>query len=585
MKINAAAMCLSLVLIIAESAGAAVLIDSGSPSAPIGGLTIYAQQTAAQQFTLPVGAQITEVSALLARSGSGPAPIVKVQITKGIGADTPLTSLIAEFSLTVDNYVPTFLPIAADFFLEAGTYYVVVSSTTTLADNASWGSPAPTELGLALLAVSGNVDAAFPPSSRLLPTGNKFGLRISGNLLPPPPSIAHTPLLYIPSTRTNLVTNFTTHSVLRFNEIGDFTDAFVPDRSGGVRNPRATIMGPDGNLYVSSFSTAGNGVTGVLRYNGSTGAFIDVFAQRSGLDPFGLAFGPDGHLYVADFSANAVLRFNGQTGVFIDIFTSGASPLAPRGLVFGPDGNLYVSSPGNSRVLRFDGRTGASLGIFATGVDARDLVFGADANLYVASFSNNSVLRFNGTTGAFVDTFALGGGLDGPVGLRFGPDGDLYVGSFNNYGVLRYDGASGAFMDIFVHYGKGGLGQPRIFTFIVPVAIDILPGNDVNEINAKSKGMLPVAIFSSESFDATQIDATSLRLAGASVNQAGTKLKCHQEDVGGAPSGGPDGMLDLVCQFNSAEVQLEAGSVTAVLTGRVDGVPIRGEDGVVPVGF
>jgi DNA-binding beta-propeller fold protein YncE len=42
----------------------------------------------------------------------------------------------------------------------------------------------------------------------------------------------------------------------------------------------------------------------ILRYDGTTGAFIDVFAERQGEvadglnDPNGLLFDPDGHLYV-----------------------------------------------------------------------------------------------------------------------------------------------------------------------------------------------------------------------------------------------------------------------------------------------
>ena len=155
----------------------------------------------------------------------------------------------------------------------------------------------------------------------------------------------------------------------------------------------------------------------------------------------------------------------------------------------------------------------------------------------------------------------------------------------SNYGVIRFDGATGTFIDIFVHYGKGGLGQPRIFTFILPVAIDIRPRTEPNEINARSRGVVPVAILSTAEFDATRVDPASLRLAGAAVAQAGAKLMCHEQDVGGAPTGAADGLLDLVCQFDIEQLRLNPNSTTAVLTGLADGVPIRGEDSVVPVNY
>ena len=53
------------------------------------------------------------------------------------------------------------------------------------------------------------------------------------------------------------------------------------------------------------------------------GDFIDVFASGSGLDaPNGLVFGPDGNLYVSSANTDQVLRYNGNTGAFIDVFVS-----------------------------------------------------------------------------------------------------------------------------------------------------------------------------------------------------------------------------------------------------------------------
>jgi len=133
-------------------------------------------------------------------------------------------------------------------------------------------------------------------------------------------------------------------------------------------------------------------------------------------------------LFVSSRNTNQVLRYNGTTGAFIDAFVSaGLGGLdGPRGLVFGPDGNLYVASNGTNQVLRYNGTTGAFIDAFVTaGLGGLDgpvgLVFGPDGNLYVASVDTAQVLRYNGTTGAFIDAFvgAGSGGLSDPSFLVF----------------------------------------------------------------------------------------------------------------------------------------------------------------------
>jgi len=56
---------------------------------------------------------------------------------------------------------------------------------------------------------------------------------------------------------------------------------------------------------------------------------------------------------------------------------------------------------------------------------------------------------------------------------------------------------------------------------VIRVAIDIKPGSDPNSINLSSAGVVPVAILSSATFDATQVDPASVTLAGARVKLIG----------------------------------------------------------------
>ena len=185
------------------------------------------------------------------------------------------------------------------------------------------------------------------------------------------------------------------------------------------RGGRDLALGKDGNLYVSDFR-------GVRRVDRATGA-ASLFASGGGLaNTAGLTFGPDGHLYVVNTGlGGSVLRFDGTSGAFLGKFVSFAGGDA-YGLAFGPDGHLYVSMGSDSSVRRFDGTTGALLSTFvASGSGglavANDLAFGADGHLYVASFGSHSVLRYDGATGAFLDTFASGGGMERPTWIAFGP--------------------------------------------------------------------------------------------------------------------------------------------------------------------
>jgi outer membrane protein assembly factor BamB len=210
-------------------------------------------------------------------------------------------------------------------------------------------------------------------------------------------------------------------NVLRYNgTTGALIGVF-----GSTDDPAGLTFGPDGNLYVANSAAPGS----VTRLNGTTGAEIDAFvAPGSGglADPEEIAFGPDGNLYVASADTSEVLEYNGSTGAFLGVFASGNGLSNVRGLTFGPDGNLYVANFGGGSVLRFNGTTGAFIDTFVAAGSGglsfpRPLIFGPDNNLYVGSYGSGDILRYNGTTGAFLNVFAPAGsgGLGGPTFLVF----------------------------------------------------------------------------------------------------------------------------------------------------------------------
>ena len=119
------------------------------------------------------------------------------------------------------------------------------------------------------------------------------------------------------------------------------------------------------NSPSAGYLLVGGGRTGVdvLRFDETTGAFIDVFIPLNSFVTE-IAFGPDGALYMPLPFDGDVVRFNGFTGAFLGVFVpKGSGGLAfPKRVVFGPDCSLYVADPyfaaTSTAVLRYQGKTG-----------------------------------------------------------------------------------------------------------------------------------------------------------------------------------------------------------------------------------
>jgi len=132
----------------------------------------------------------------------------------------------------------------------------------------------------------------------------------------------------------------------------------------------------------------------------------------------------------------------------------------------------------------------------------------------------------------------------------------------------------------------------------LPVAVDIKPAACPNPLNVKSRGVLPVAILGSETFDVNSIDIVSVRLAGVAPVRSG------YEDVATPVSDandcactaqGPDGYIDLVLKFKTPDIAaalvdtygtISKGDIFPLtLTGTLtNSRPIIGEDCIVIVG-
>lgn len=273
-----------------------------------------------------------------------------------------------------------------------------------------------------------------------------------------------------------LVGNTESNNIVQFDEFtGEFLGELIGPDSGLI-SPDTLMYGPDGHLYISSGATPET--SAIFRYNSRTGK-LKPFASGSGMfRPYGIAFGPDNNLYVSSFLSDQILRYDGKTGQFLDVFARGTGMAdglnGPNGLLFGPDGSLYVTTQGSvaengvpnfqfeSQVLRYNIATGEGE-VFIRQPEPSPSSFNfvsflglainpADGDLYISDFAND-IRRYDFATGTLLDAIATNYTGTQPsnnfIGsLAFGPDSNLFTVGFdftqNNIGsILRYNGITG----------------------------------------------------------------------------------------------------------------------------------------------
>ena len=188
------------------------------------------------------------------------------------------------------------------------------------------------------------------------------------------------------------------------------------------------------------------------------------------------------------------------------------------------------------------------------------------------------------------DTEAFFSGIDQEFQAQGAPSGPMIWSSFelcdlNQDGgcdvidltifqnmIGKSEGDSG-FLPLADANGDGTISQvdqPLLFPWISE-GIDIKPGETPSPINLKSKGVIPVAILSSATFDATTVMPSSVRFGpnGASA------FRNSIQDING------DGLPDLVLQFPVQQTGIQSGNTQACLTSTTTlGLAILGCDDI-----
>jgi probable HAF family extracellular repeat protein len=112
---------------------------------------------------------------------------------------------------------------------------------------------------------------------------------------------------------------------------------------------------------------------------------------------------------------------------------------------------------------------------------------------------------------------------------------------------------------------------------VIVVTIDIKPGESPNSINPKSQGVIPVAILTTDTFDVTTVDPSTV-LFGATGTEA-PPVQSALEDVDG------DGLTDMILHFNTQDTGIQCGDTSASLTGETfSEQAIQGSDSIQTVG-
>ena len=228
--------------------------------------------------------------------------------------------------------------------------------------------------------------------------------------------------------------------------------------------------------------------------------------------------------------------------------------------------------------------------------------FAPDGTLYHIwedSFIDKALMTLDPDTGALIHSVPLDDGflgLHGPLAVR--SDGTLFSNSPG--GMVRLprpcrtcplpdpirippflvtiDPLTGDVTEVadgvvnLFGYGPSDLAFSPIV--VESIEIDVKPGSEPNPINPMSRGVIPVAILGSDTFDVGDVDASTLAF-GPNGAPPAHRNGPHRKDVN------HDGVKDLLVHFRTWESGITFGVVEACVTGElVDGTPFEGCDAV-----
>lgn len=330
------------------------------------------------------------------------------------------------------------------------------------------------------------------------------------------------------------------------------TDAriYTVDTNTGAVLSSPTIVGSAFAFFSDLEFDEGEGVLYGLRNPGTSGRqIVSLDVTTGAVTPISASFGTP---QLGSISGGAALDADGNRFFFTG--TPGSVP-APE--------ELYVVDTATGALLAQHtlSETQPILGLDYD--PGEDVLYG----LRMGAAGGKEVVTVDPVTGAVTPVSAnLGPGIGMPNGLTtLDPEGNRYffIGVPNtetDYRIYSVDTATGALLASPAIAGSASAFPNGLdWAAAAPPPVTVVAIDVLSTINAKAKGVIPVALLTTPAFDATAVDLSAVRFGPGEA--AETHGIGHPADVDG------DGDVDLVLHFRTQEAAIPCSATSATLTG------------------
>ena len=176
---------------------------------------------------------------------------------------------------------------------------------------------------------------------------------------------------------------------------------------------------------------------------------------------------------------------------------------------------------------------------------------GATVNFYGGQMMGNSyIIAYSSTPNPVITVYGSNFAVDD---LPLDPSATSFALPLGGYHTLTGLYGNGDLINLTF---RGNISI-NLVTLDSGMEIDIKPGDEQNNINLKSNGVVPVAVLTNEKFDASMIEPITAQFAGAAP------VQWSLEDVDG------DGDKDVIFHFRTQELNLTDESTEATLTAQM----------------